>query len=206
MVSFVVRPGLALSLALTAVLTCAAARSAPLQGRRVVDVVTMGDARSEREHEYAGERVTEGVVDGRVFKQAAAWQSVSLSVYDDTEVTLVGTFRGSAGESIAFELLVEGRKVAAPAFVSPSTSPSHVEFRVPMTITQGKTRISVVVRAVGGPTPGLIELRTVQEHLEFCPSIHTFGGERVPSGLRGERARRPDRDSMQPLSRVEALR
>ena len=141
--------------------------AAPAQGRRVVDVVTMGDGRSEREHDYAGERVTEGVVDGRIFRQAAGWLRVSLTVYEDTEVTVVGTFRGSAGAPLAFELLVEGRQVNVPAFVSPSTAPARVEFRVPRALTQGKTRISVTLRAVNGPAPGLIELRTVQEHLEL---------------------------------------
>ena len=141
--------------------------AAPAQGRRVVDVVTMGDGRSEREHDYAGDRVIEGVVDGRIFRQAAGWLRVSLTVYEDTEVTLVGTFRGSAGAPLAFELLVEGRQVNVPAFVSPSTAPARVEFRVPMALTQGKTRISVTLRAANGLTPGLIELRTVQEHLEL---------------------------------------
>jgi hypothetical protein len=161
---FVVPATLALSLAL---LVSPATLAKPAQGRRVVDVVTMGDARSEREHEYAGERETEGVIDGRIFRQAAGWLRVSLTVYDDSEVTLVATFRGSAGAPSAFELLVEGRPVKAPAFVSPSATPARVEYRVPMELTKGKTRISVTLRAVGGPTPGLIELRSVQEHLEL---------------------------------------
>jgi hypothetical protein len=141
--------------------------SDPAQGLRVVDVVTMGDSRSEREHDYAGERITEGVVDGRAFRQAAGWLRVSLTVYEDSEVTLVGTFRGSGGRPIEFELLVEGQKLLAPAFVAPGLSPARVEYRVPVALTRGKTRISVTVRAAGGPTPGLIEWRTVQEHLEL---------------------------------------
>jgi hypothetical protein len=191
-----------------ALLVVSTAWAAPPQGRRVVDLVTMGDARSEREHEYAGERVTEGVVDGRVFRQAAAWLRVSLAVYEDTEVTLVGMFRGNAGDPIAFELLVEGRKVPAPAFVSPSTSPARVEFPVPMTLTQGKTRISVVFRAVGGPTPGLIELRTVQEHLERRPSIQASGAQSPHSACGGERAFSAacPGERAQPSLRTDALR
>ena len=158
------RAGLVLSIA---ALACPMAIAAPAQGRRVVDVATMGDASSDREHEYAGDRVTEGVVDGRVFRQAAGWLRISLTVYDDTDVTLVATFRGSAGDRVPFELLVEGRKVTAPSFVSPTTAPARVEFRVPMALTRGKSRIWVMLRAVNGPTPGLIELRTVQEHLEL---------------------------------------
>jgi hypothetical protein len=136
------------------------------QGRRVVDVVTMGDARSEREHEYAGERASDGVVDGRIFRQAAGWMRVALTVYEDTEVTLVATFRGSAGAPIPYDLLVEGQKIPVPVFVSPSMTATRVEVLVPIALTQGRTRITIMLRAADGPTPGLLELRTVQEHLE----------------------------------------
>jgi len=132
----------------------------------VVDVVTLGDARSEQEHEYAGEAVTDGTVDGRVFRQTAAWQRVSLGVYDDTEVALIATFRGSAGQPIAFDLLVDGCTVEAPVFVSPSAAPVRVEYRVPFGCTRGATRICVTIRAVSGRSPGLIQLQTLQEHFE----------------------------------------
>jgi hypothetical protein len=42
-------------------------------GRWVVDVVQGGDAKSEQEHDYAGDGATVGVVDGRPFRQAAGW-------------------------------------------------------------------------------------------------------------------------------------
>ena len=167
----------------------------------------MGDARSEREHEFVeGPGVTEGVVDGRVFRQATEWLRVSLTVYDDTEVTLTGTFRGTAGATVAFELLVEQRQVKVRPLVSPSTTPVSVEFPIPMALTKGKTRICVEIRAVTGPTPGLIELRTVQEHLELSPAIHWHSDELVSSGPGAERATRPGRENPQPLWRVEALR
>jgi len=155
---------LALALSVLASMTASAA---PAQGRRVVDVFTMGDARSEHEHDYAAERVIEGVADGRVFRQADGWLRVTLTVYDDTEVTLVATFRGSAGVAGTFELLVDGRPIKVPAFVSPSGVPARAEYLLPMELTRGKTRISVTLRATSGPTPGLMELRTVQEHLEL---------------------------------------
>jgi hypothetical protein len=136
------------------------------QGRRVVDVVKVGDPASEREHEFAGDGVTDGVADGRAFRQARGWLRYSLNVYDDSEVTLACTFRGSEGRTYVFDLLVEGRKVVTHTFVSPSSVPMKVEFRVPMSVTAGRTSISVMLRAVDGVTPGVIELRTVQEHLE----------------------------------------
>jgi hypothetical protein len=147
--------------------------AAPLatQGRRIVDVVKVGDATSEREHRYAGEGVTEGVADGRTFREVRGWLSYSMAVYEDTEVTLACTFRGSEGRKIPFDLVVEGRKIATNTFVSTSSRPTIVDVRIPFGITKGLTAIHVMLRAVDGPTPALLELRTVQEHLErpFLP-------------------------------------
>ena len=65
-----------------------------------------------------------------------------------------------------FDLLVEGRKVLTHTFVTPSPAPTSLEFRLPRSHTKNLSSISVTLRGVDGPTPGLIELRTVQEHLE----------------------------------------
>lgn len=136
------------------------------QSRWVVDVVQSGDAKSEREHDYTGEGVTDGTIDGRAFRQARGWLRYSMRVYGDTEVAVVCVFRGSETQRFVFDLLVDGRKAATHTFVSPSAAPVTVEYRVPMKLTEGRTRVSVMLRGVEGPTPGLVELRTVQEHLE----------------------------------------
>lgn len=148
------------------VLLAMASAPAAVQGRRVVDLVRVGDEASEQEHEYAGDGVTEGVIEGRPFRQARGWLSYELNVYDDSEVALSCTFRGTEGRRLVFDLLVEGRKVVTHTLVTPSAAPTSVEIRVPSSMTRDLTRIFVTLRAVSGPTPGLIELRTVQEHLE----------------------------------------
>jgi uncharacterized protein len=136
------------------------------QARRVVDVVTVGDPRSELAHDSAGEDVTAGLVDGHRFKQARGWLRYTLATFDDTEVTLVCTFRGSEGQSQVFDLLVEGQKVATRTVASASSASVELEFRLPLGVTAGRTNLAVTIRAVGGPTPRLAALRTVQEHLE----------------------------------------
>jgi hypothetical protein len=136
------------------------------QGRRVVDVVRAGNAASEREHDYDGAGTTVEAIDGRTFRQARGWLSYSLAVFEDTEVTLECAFRGSEGQRLAFDLLVEGRKIVTHTFVSPSPAPVKVAFRIPFDVTKGLTSIHVMLKAAGGLTPGLLELRTVQEHLE----------------------------------------
>ena len=148
-------------------LACGTTGIAGGQGRRVVDGVKVGDAIAERAHDYAGERVSDGLAeDGRRFRQALGWQRYTLAVYDDSEVALSFTFRGSEGRLESFDLMVEGRKVAAPTFTSLSAVPATIEIRLPMALTAGKTSLIVVLRAVDGPTPGLIELYALQEHLE----------------------------------------
>ncbi|MGE5361147.1 MAG: DUF6805 domain-containing protein [Bacteroidales bacterium] len=141
-------------------------RPSPAQGHRVVDVVSVGDPRSERDHEYAGEDVTAGAIGGTRFVQTRGWLRYSLTTYDDTAVTVRCTLRGSEGRRLPFELLVEGRSILTHTFVSASAAPSTVDLPVPMSVTRGKTVISVMIRAVNGPTPGLINLQIVQEHLE----------------------------------------
>ncbi len=149
-----------------AVLGTAGAPPLALQGRRVVDVVHVGDPRSERDHEYAGEDVTAGAIGGTRFVQTRGWLRYSLATYDDSEVTVRCTLRDSEGQRLSFELLVEGRSILTHTFVSASAAPSTVDVPVPMKVTRGKTVVSVMIRAVNGPTPALITLQTIQEHLE----------------------------------------
>jgi hypothetical protein len=155
---------------LVALLAWSVAPAASGQGRRVVDLVRAGDPASEREHEYTGERASMGLVEGKSFRQARGWMSYSMTVYEESEVTLTCTFRGTAGRRFLFDLLVEGRKITTQAFVSPSSDPVNIEISVPMSITKGLISILVTLRAVEGPTPDLLELRTVQEHLEPSPA------------------------------------
>ena len=154
-------------LALVAALACAGtALAVPAQARRVVDVVTIGSAASERDHEFAGEGVSTRAAGGRTFREARGWQRYVLTVYDDSDVTLVCTFGGSAGAPRAYVLEVEGTAVPVTPFQSASSAPVDVEIVVPLALTRRRTTIAVTLRAVAGPTPALVQMRTVQEHLE----------------------------------------
>jgi hypothetical protein len=145
------------------------AAGALAQGPRVVDLVKVGDRASEREHEYAGDGVADGIIDGKLYRQTRGSLSYALNVFDDSEVVIRCTFRGTEGRTLTFDLLVEGRNVGSRAFATPSAAPTSVEFRVPAGITRNLTRIYVTLRAVDGLTPGLMEMRTIQEHLERDP-------------------------------------
>jgi hypothetical protein len=144
-------------------IACLGASVAARPDRRVVDRITVGDTRSEQEHAYAGEGVTVGATGGRAFRQAQAWMRYALTVFDDTEVTVVFTFLGTDAPR-TFDLIVENHPVTSYTFRSAETT--TVEFRVPLDITKGRTNILVMLRAMNGPTPALLELRTVQDHNE----------------------------------------
>ena len=128
--------------------------------RRVVDRITIGDARSEQEHAYAGEDVSSSIAGGR---QTRAWMRYARTVFDDTEVTVACTFAGSDGQH-TFELVVENQLVTTSTFRSRESQ--TVEFRVPLALTKGQTNILVMLRAINGSTPALLELRSIQDHNE----------------------------------------
>jgi len=162
-----VRRGAAAGLALVLAFTAAGPAFAdPAQARRVVDLVTVGAASSERDHEFSGEGVTTGSADGRTYREASGWQRYVLTVYDDSDVTLVCTFRGSNGQARRYVLEVEGTAVPVKPFQSTSLVPVDVEIRVPAALTRRRTMMAVTIRAVDGPTPAVMQLKTVQEHLE----------------------------------------
>src|SRR5690349_2023536 len=77
------------------------------QVRRIVDIVRVGDAANERDHDYSGEDVTAGVSAGKPFRQTRNWMRYGLKVYEDTEVTVACTFVGSDAARVPFELVVE---------------------------------------------------------------------------------------------------
>ena len=159
--------GAAAGLSLALAFACACPASAVAgQARRVVDLVTVGAASSERDHEFSGAGVSTGVADGRTYREALGWQRYVLTVYEDSDVTLVCTFRGSNGPARPYVLEVEGTAVPVKPFTSATLAPVDVEIHVPAALSRRRTTIAVTIRAVDGPTPAVIQLKTVQEHLE----------------------------------------
>ena len=129
-----------------------------------MDRVTVGDVRSEVEHAYAGDGVTTGVTAGHAFRQTRGWMRFALTVFDDTDVTIACTFLGNGDVPQVFDLMVENQLVAS--YTYHSADAAVVELRVPLALTKGRTNILVVLRATNGPTPALVEIRTVQDHNE----------------------------------------
>ena len=154
---------------------CVLTAATPLPDRRVVDVAEAGNPRSEATHGYAGYDVIAGVADGTPFRQARGWMRYVLTTFDDTEVTVAVIFVGDDSESRGYDIIVEDSLIATRTHSAHSTTPTVVEIAVPLAVTRGKSSIAVMVRARGGPTPALRELRTIQDHNEVDQSHNLLG-------------------------------
>ncbi len=132
--------------------------------RRVVDTVIVGDPISEAQHGYVGHGDTLLVAEGAPARQARGSMRYALITFDDTEVTVACTFVGAVSGD--YDVVVEDSLIATKRYEATSAAPVVVELQVPFAVTKGKASIVVVLRARGGATPLLRELRTIQDHNE----------------------------------------
>jgi hypothetical protein len=137
------------------------------QGVRVVDAVNVTVAREEVAHGLDGEEMTVGETAGRKWRSATDWFGYTLRIYDDTPLTVVCVFTAAADPGEAFDILVDDKKVATRVREPRSSSPKELRITLPLAETVGKSQVTVTLRAhPGARTARLLEVRTVQEHLE----------------------------------------
>ena len=137
------------------------------QGVRVVDAVNVGLPRDEATHDLHGEAMTSGRSAGRTWRSATGWFGYVLRTYEDTPVTVVCVFADPGDAREAFDVFADDRKVASWTREPGSPSPKEWRVTVPLAETAGKQAITITLRAhAGSSTPRLLEIRTVQEHLE----------------------------------------
>ncbi len=135
----------------------------------------MGNAASEKAHGFDGEGVIDGVLSGRPFRQTTGWLHFALTVFDDTEVTVALSLVNPDSAARRFELVVEDSVVATPVVAAGQREPQLTQVVVPFARTKGKSHIVVLVRARGGVTPGVHEVRTIQDHFELDVSSSPSG-------------------------------
>jgi hypothetical protein len=137
------------------------------QGVRVVDGVNVTSAREETAHALHGEEMTVGEIAGRKWRSATGWFGYSLRIYEDTPLTIVCTFADVDGDREAFDVLVDGRQVAAEIHRPQRPNPRELRLTLPLTDTAGKSQVTITFRAhPDARTARLLEVRSVQEHLE----------------------------------------
>ncbi len=135
--------------------------------RRTVDAVIVNDPQSERDHGYKGEGTNEGYVEGRRWRAARnGWFSYELKV-DDKPLKLVCTYRDASGGRSAFEILVDGRRIASGPISYHPTETFDVEYLLPEDLTRGKERLTVKFQAQpNASTAGVLDVRIVWADLQ----------------------------------------
>ena len=125
--------------------------------RATVDTVNIDQDQSESDHDYQGENSTRGYFGGKRTREARnGWFSYSLRVLPDKAMTLVCTFVGSEGRRRAFEILVDGEKIASQTLENHPTELFDIEYKLPETLTKGKQSITVRFQALSGSTAGSV--------------------------------------------------
>jgi hypothetical protein len=132
---------------------------------RTIDRVDVSDAASEQAHAYKGQGTSEGFVENRRWRDAshAGFLSYELTVQSGKPAALVCTYRGGEGQRRAFDVLVDGVKVASESLEYHPAELLDREYQIPDALTRGKSTITVRLEPqAGARTGGVIEIRTVQ--------------------------------------------
>jgi hypothetical protein len=145
-------------------LAAAAARHRNIDARTIDRVDVSSDA-SEQAHAYSTQGGGNGFVDERRWRDAGrgGFLSYELKVRPDAPAAVVCTFRGSEGQRRAFDVLVDGEKVASESLEYHPAELLDREYQIPDTLTRGKSKVTIrLVPQANARTGGLVEVRTVQ--------------------------------------------
>jgi uncharacterized protein len=155
-------------ISLLATLVCLALAPGTLpQGIRVVDSVDVSSPRDEAAHAFAGEQTQVGESAGLKWRSATGWFSYSLKIYDDSPLTILFVIAAGPGDRETFDVLVDGTRIATVDREAGQHKPEEAKFEVPFPLTKGRLSVTVKLQAHDGSrTARVLEIRTVQEHLE----------------------------------------
>ncbi len=140
------------------------ARRAAL-AQRTLDAVNVSDPRSEKDHNFLGERTNEGYLETRKWRDSrTGWFSYVLCVAPDQPVKLICTYRGSEGRQRVFDVLVDGERVATQTLEYHPTAFLDFEYALPTALTRGKEHVTVKFQPHSDAATGSVfEVRIVRE-------------------------------------------
>ncbi|HEY3280978.1 MAG TPA: beta-L-arabinofuranosidase domain-containing protein [Armatimonadota bacterium] len=132
---------------------------------RTIDSVTIGDEKSERDHSFAGERISTGPLGDSTWRHAVdgGWFSYTLKVRPNTDQDLRLTFWGS-DNGRTFDILVDGRKLLTQTLSGAHPNELFDEtVPLPKELTADKQTITIRFQAPPtGFAGGLFGLRVVR--------------------------------------------
>ncbi len=123
-----------------------------------------GVAQVERDHNQQGENTSISRVDGRPGRTGRGWFSYDLPVDQQGPTTLVVTYQTDARRARTFDILVDGQRIAQPAFERTSVSRFlDVEYPIPADVVRGKQKVTVRFQATNGnDIAAVFGLRTIR--------------------------------------------
>src|SRR6185503_20811278 len=122
-----------------------------------IDFVQPNETQLERDHNMQGERTEAGENAGRKWRHArdGGWLSLDLKVLPDQAVGLVCSYWGSETGPRNFEILVDGKKIAAQSLQNDKPGEFFdVTYQIPQELTRGKNKITIRFQAQPGNLAG----------------------------------------------------
>jgi len=126
---------------------------------RAVDSVQIGVADSEKAHGLEGEKTGAGEFGGKRWRHATdgGWFSYRLKVIPDASLELLCTWWGSDGGARAFDILIDGTKIATEKLDNNRPGKFYDQaYPVPPELTQGKQAVIVRFQAHPGNLAGSV--------------------------------------------------
>lgn len=125
------------------------------------DTVQIGDAKSERDHNFQAYRFQAGQHEGRNWVKSQLWFRYDLNISPSAPNVLECVYAGA--DSCRFEILIDGRVLKSESFSgSSSGSLVKVGYDVPRNLVRGKKRVAVMFRAKENkPTPEVYSVAMV---------------------------------------------
>jgi DUF1680 family protein len=122
-----------------------------------IDFVQPNETQPERDHNMQGERTEAGENAGRKWRHArdGGWLSFDLKILPDQAVALVCSYWGSETGPRNFDILVDGKKIAAQSLQNDKPGEFFdVTYPIPQELTRGKNKITVRFQAQPGNFAG----------------------------------------------------
>ena len=132
--------------------------------QRTIDVVDVNDDKSETAHALQSDHANESHYEARRTREAwNGWFSYELNVPANAPAALVCEYPGQQNGERAFDVVVDGQTIATEKLDEYSLDPRiDREYPIPETLTRGKSRITVALKAHPDSEAGaLIEMRTI---------------------------------------------
>jgi DUF1680 family protein len=116
---------------------------------RTVSHFRPGEMQPERDHNFKGENIELGEMEGRKYRKApAGWFSFDMAVFPDKPMDLSATFWGNLGDIYKFQIEVEGTSIATVIIHWWGNQFVEKTYHIPTELTQGKRSVNVKFRAL----------------------------------------------------------